>query len=76
MQDQKHFDHSKIDELDRSKLPTDGGKEYYRLISCQSPYLLQHATNPVNWYSWCDEAFELVRSEDKPLNLCLDYGVQ
>lgn len=31
-----------------------------------SPYLLQHAENPVNWYMWCDEAFEKAKSENKP----------
>ena len=31
-----------------------------------SPYLLQHALNPVDWYPWGDEAFAKARSEDKP----------
>jgi uncharacterized protein YyaL (SSP411 family) len=38
-----------------------------RLINEKSPYLLQHAHNPVNWYSWSDEAFELATKENKPI---------
>ena len=34
-----------------------------RLASEKSPYLLQHAGNPVDWYPWCDEAFEKARAE-------------
>ena len=36
-----------------------------RLINETSPYLLQHAHNPVDWYPWCDEAFEKAKAEDK-----------
>ena len=39
-----------------------------------SPYLLQHADNPVEWYSWCDEAFERAKSEDKPIFLSIGYS--
>lgn len=39
-----------------------------------SPYLLQHADNPVNWYPWCDEAFERARAEDKPVFLSIGYS--
>ena len=31
-----------------------------------SPYLLQHAENPVDWYPWCEEAFQRAKAEDKP----------
>ncbi|NLO64998.1 MAG: DUF255 domain-containing protein, partial [Clostridiales bacterium] len=41
-----------------------------------SPYLLQHAHNPVFWYPWCDEAFELAMAEDKPVFLSVGYSVQ
>ena len=44
------------------------------LINETSPYLLQHADNPVNWYPWCDEAFERARSEDKPIFLSIGYS--
>lgn len=39
-----------------------------------SPYLLQHATNPVNWYPWCSEAFDRARAEDKPIFLSIGYS--
>lgn len=39
-----------------------------------SPYLLQHANNPVNWYPWCSEAFEKAKSEDKPIFLSIGYS--
>ncbi len=39
-----------------------------------SPYLLQHADNPVNWYPWCEEAFERARSENKPVFLSIGYS--
>jgi uncharacterized protein YyaL (SSP411 family) len=38
-----------------------------RLSSEKSPYLRQHAGNPVNWYPWGDEAFAAARREDKPI---------
>ena len=39
-----------------------------------SPYLLQHADNPVNWYPWCKEAFERAKKEDKPVFLSIGYS--
>ena len=39
-----------------------------------SPYLLQHADNPVNWYPWCEEAFAKARQEDKPVFLSIGYS--
>jgi hypothetical protein len=45
-----------------------------RLISEQSPYLLQHAHNPVNWFPWCDEAFEKAKKENKPVFLSIGYS--
>ena len=39
-----------------------------------SPYLLQHAENPVNWYPWCTEAFERARKEEKPIFLSIGYS--
>lgn len=39
-----------------------------------SPYLLQHAENPVNWYPWCEEAFEKAKKEDKPIFLSIGYS--
>jgi uncharacterized protein YyaL (SSP411 family) len=45
-----------------------------RLISEKSPYLLQHAHNPVDWYSWSSEAFEAARDQDKPIFLSIGYA--
>ena len=45
-----------------------------RLINEKSPYLLQHAHNPVDWYPWCPEAFEKARREDKPIFLSIGYS--
>lgn len=39
-----------------------------------SPYLLQHAHNPVNWHPWGEEAFELARKQDKPILLSIGYA--
>ena len=39
-----------------------------------SPYLLQHKENPVDWYPWCDEAFERAKTEDKPIFLSIGYS--
>jgi uncharacterized protein YyaL (SSP411 family) len=45
-----------------------------RLIHQKSPYLLQHAHNPVDWYPWGSEAFEAARSQDKPIFLSIGYA--
>jgi uncharacterized protein YyaL (SSP411 family) len=45
-----------------------------KLINETSPYLLQHAHNPVDWYAWGDEAFERARSEDKPVLVSIGYS--
>jgi uncharacterized protein YyaL (SSP411 family) len=45
-----------------------------RLAEATSPYLLQHADNPVDWYEWGEEAFERARSEDRPVLLSVGYA--
>ena len=45
-----------------------------RLASERSPYLLQHADNPVQWYPWGEEAFNRARAEDKPIFLSVGYS--
>ena len=45
-----------------------------KLINEKSPYLLQHAYNPVNWYPWGVEAFEKAKKEDKPVFLSIGYS--
>lgn len=44
------------------------------LIQEKSPYLLQHAHNPVDWYPWCPEAFDKARQEGKPIFLSIGYS--
>jgi len=45
-----------------------------RLIHEQSPYLLQHAHNPVDWYPWGDEPFAIAREENKPVLVSIGYA--
>jgi uncharacterized protein YyaL (SSP411 family) len=45
-----------------------------KLVNEKSPYLRQHAHNPVNWYPWSDEAFAKARAEDKPVFLSIGYS--
>ncbi len=45
-----------------------------RLLLEKSPYLLQHAANPVDWYPWGPEAFEKARNENKPIFLSIGYS--
>jgi len=53
----------------------DGSPKYInRLILEQSPYLLQHAHNPVNWYAWGKEAFAKAKKENKPIFLSIGYS--
>ncbi len=51
-----------------------GEKHHNRLIFEKSPYLLQHADNPVDWYPWGTEAFEKARKENKPIFLSIGYS--
>ena len=52
---------------------TSHGK-YNRLRNEKSPYLLQHADNPVDWFPWGEEAFETAAREDKPIFLSIGYA--
>src|SRR6516164_7717863 len=45
-----------------------------RLINETSPYLLQHAHNPVDWYPWGEEALQKAQQEDKPILLSVGYS--
>jgi uncharacterized protein YyaL (SSP411 family) len=49
-------------------------KHINRLASEKSPYLLQHADNPVKWFPWGEEAFEKARRENKPIFLSIGYS--
>ncbi|MDH3215655.1 MAG: thioredoxin domain-containing protein [Candidatus Krumholzibacteria bacterium] len=50
------------------------GEGQNRLALEQSPYLLQHADNPVDWYPWGEEAFKKAKQEDKPIFLSIGYS--
>jgi uncharacterized protein YyaL (SSP411 family) len=50
------------------------GRSHNRLAGEKSPYLLQHADNPVDWYPWGDEAFAAAASQDKPIFLSIGYS--
>src|SRR5262245_4105928 len=53
----------------------DGTPKYTnRLVNETSPYLLQHAHNPVDWHAWGEEAFKRARQEDKPIHLSIGYS--
>jgi len=54
-------------------IPKDGGDMWNRLAFETSPYLLQHAANPVDWYPWSEEAFLLAKKLDKPVFLSIGY---
>jgi len=58
------------DNIQRNYKPAGGN----RLKAEKSPYLLQHADNPVDWYPWGDEAFEEARAKDKPVCLSIGYA--
>ncbi len=45
-----------------------------RLLNEKSPYLLQHANNPVNWYPWGEEAFQAAKEQNKPIFLSIGYS--
>ncbi|MEC2196794.1 DUF255 domain-containing protein [Bacillus subtilis] len=45
-----------------------------RLINEKSPYLLQHAHNPVDWFPWGEEAFEKAKRENKPVLVSIGYS--
>ncbi len=56
--------------------PREGTEQFRytnRLIRAKSPYLLLHAHNPVDWYTWGNEAFEKARKENKPIFLSIGY---
>jgi uncharacterized protein YyaL (SSP411 family) len=50
------------------------GEKNNQLLNEKSPYLLQHAFNPVNWYPWGEEAFAKAAKEDKPIFLSIGYS--
>jgi len=57
-----------------AQLPPDGGPRFNRLVFEKSPYLLQHAANPVDWWPWGEAALERARAQDKPVFLSIGYA--
>ena len=55
-------------------MQSDQQRKPNRLIHQKSPYLLQHAYNPVDWYPWGEEAFEAAKKEDKPVFVSIGYS--
>lgn len=65
---------TKINLMEEGDGMTDSNRAPNRLINEKSPYLLQHAYNPVDWYPWSEEAFEKANAEDKPIFLSIGYS--
>ena len=63
-----------INENNDVREKSDGVNKPNKLITEKSPYLLQHANNPVEWYAWGEEAFEKAKLEDKPIFLSIGYS--
>ncbi len=55
-------------------MPAELSRTPNRLVDATSPYLLQHAYNPVDWYPWGEEALQRARAEDKPVFLSIGYS--
>src|SRR2546421_5440077 len=65
---------SQLPPLQRPRASSGYGAAVNRLAGETSPYLLQHAENPVEWYPWGEEALERARAEDKPILLSIGYA--
>jgi uncharacterized protein YyaL (SSP411 family) len=65
---------SEINKMEHTTTNSDIKKHENRLAHEKSPYLLQHANNPVDWYAWGPEAFEKARKENKPIFLSIGYS--
>src|ERR1700691_3556832 len=61
--------------MSQTKIPeTHSGAKPNRLINEQSPYLRQHAYNPVDWYAWGPDALSRAKAENKPIMLSIGYS--
>jgi hypothetical protein len=65
---------SEVKDMKHKSANSDIEKSHNRLIHEKSPYLLQHAHNPVDWYAWGPKAFEKARKENKPIFLSIGYS--
>lgn len=68
------FSFARLAFLNTLSMKNQAHKHENNLIKETSPYLLQHAHNPVNWFPWGEEAFEKARKEDKPLIISVGYS--
>jgi uncharacterized protein len=59
---------------DLKRIPEDGGDQWNRLVFEKSPYLLQHAANPVDWHPWSETAFIKAKVENKAIFLSIGYS--
>jgi len=67
--------HTHSDQAEQGRNPMNSNiRKPNHLINEKSPYLLQHAHNPVDWYPWTEEAFEKAKMEDKPIFLSIGYS--
>jgi uncharacterized protein YyaL (SSP411 family) len=69
-----HLSLEHISNIDLNSLPENGGPDFNRLIFEKSPYLLQHARNPIDWRAWNNTTLELARELDKPIFLSIGYS--
>jgi uncharacterized protein YyaL (SSP411 family) len=60
--------------LDKKAFALEGEPMSNRLQNETSPYLLQHADNPVDWYPWGEKALQRAHDEDKPIFLSIGYS--
>ncbi|BEV39417.1 hypothetical protein BSB_24900 [Bacillus stercoris] len=63
-----------INKLQEAGDPMPNKSKPNRLIAEKSPYLLQHAHNPVDWFPWGEEAFEKAKRENKPVLVSIGYS--
>ncbi len=68
------FSDTEVKNMQHKSAEGSSKKHYNRLKLEKSPYLLQHADNPVDWYAWGPEAFEKARKENKPIFLSIGYS--
>jgi thioredoxin-related protein len=66
----KDLSHLKTEKTEQAK----PRKQYNRLVHEKSPYLLQHAKNPIHWYAWGEEALAAAWAENKPIFLSIGYS--
>ena len=74
MDTQQDFSCPEITHMHDSHLPSNASRPANRLLQETSPYLQQHAYNPVDWYPWGEEALARAKAEDKPIFLSIGYS--